>query len=212
MKPSSVARRVVLVGALAFSRLAVATPEFTFIGDLPGGSIYSVAMGVSADGKYVVGGSSSELSGPINVFVKPTEAFLWDETNGMVPLGDLPGGNFVSLAYSVTKDGNVVVGTSEEFRGQPVVRSAPFIWTRSGGMSRLGPALTHTRQDGSGIATAIASDGRRAIGSMLFLYFGGGLGDSFASRGFFWDSFNPYSTLSIISTPAHNFEPAASVA
>src|SRR5690606_37283102 len=57
MKPSSVARRVVLVGALAFSRLAVATPEFTFIGDLPGGSIYSVAMGVSADGKYVVGGS-----------------------------------------------------------------------------------------------------------------------------------------------------------
>ena len=46
----------------------------TGLGYLPGGGFQSKAMGVSADGSVVVGGSDS-ASG--------SEAFIWDTANGM---------------------------------------------------------------------------------------------------------------------------------
>ena len=38
------------------------------------------------------------------------EAFRWDHNTGMQGLGDLPGGDFLSIAYSVSADGARVVG------------------------------------------------------------------------------------------------------
>ena len=202
-----------LVVVLGLMQALPATTEFLYLGDLPGGSDYSVAMGVSPDGSYVVGGSSSASSGQVGPFFQPTEAFVWDKNRGMVALGDLPGGLFISMAHAVTSDGNVVVGTSEEFRLNAVVRDAPFIWQRGGSMVRVGWTPDHQRFDGAGAATGITSDGRRVIGGMWFLYFGGGgFGDNFASRGFVWDSFNPLSNLTILSTPTNNYQRASSSA
>src|SRR5262245_25705618 len=53
----------------------------------------SSALDVSADGSVVVGVSDFG-SGP--------EAFRWTEAGGMVGLGDLPGGDFWSLAWGVS--------------------------------------------------------------------------------------------------------------
>ncbi len=53
-------------------------PEFG-LGDLPGGSFYSCAYDVSADGSVVVGGGISGFDPP----------FIWDETNGMRNLKDI---------------------------------------------------------------------------------------------------------------------------
>src|SRR5262245_55528624 len=113
--PGRLLSLLTFLGLMASPALRAA-PEFLYLGDLPGGSDYSLAMGVSADGTYIVGGSSSTNSGPVFWYDQPTEAFVWDKTRGMVALGDLPGGNFVSLAHAVTSNGNVVVGTSEENR------------------------------------------------------------------------------------------------
>ena len=55
------------------------------IGDLPGGAFSSQAHGISPDGGFIVGSSSS-----VNGF----EAFLWS-ASGMIGLGDLPGSRFV---------------------------------------------------------------------------------------------------------------------
>ena len=48
------------------------------------------AAAVSTNGMFVVG-SSSSVNGD-------SEAFLWSQANGMIGLGDLPGGNFASSA------------------------------------------------------------------------------------------------------------------
>ena len=53
---------------------AQAAPLFTGLGDLPGGSFYSQAKGVSADGAVVVGYSEHASS---------TEAFRWTSADGM---------------------------------------------------------------------------------------------------------------------------------
>jgi hypothetical protein len=54
--------------------------SFTGLGDLPGGSFYSVAYGVSADGSVVVGQGNSASGG---------EAFIWGATYGMRNLKDV---------------------------------------------------------------------------------------------------------------------------
>jgi probable HAF family extracellular repeat protein len=94
------------------------------LGDLPGGSFFSGASGVSADGSVVVVGSSS-ASG--------SQAFRWTSAGGMVGLGDLPGGSFDSAAYDVSGDGSVIVGA-----GVSVSYLEAFRWTAGGGMVSLG--------------------------------------------------------------------------
>lgn len=114
----------VLAGA-ASTVYAAAT--LTPLGDLPGGSFFSGAGGVSADGSVVVGQSSS-ASG--------TEAFRWTSNGGMVGLGYLPGsapGDFSSQALGVSADGSVIVGESTSAFGHEAFR-----WTSGGGMVSLG--------------------------------------------------------------------------
>src|SRR5262245_54004266 len=82
---------------LAVTATLFATPTFQFLGDLAGGSVYSIAKGVSAKGEFVVGESSSTASGIMDPlrFGNNTEAFLWKlSNNSMIGLGDLSGGAF----------------------------------------------------------------------------------------------------------------------
>lgn len=96
------------------------------LGDLPGGSFFSGARAISADGSTVVGGGRSDAG---------AEAFVWTAVGGMVGLGDLPGGAFDSTAYGVSADGSTVVGRSSSAGFKP---NEAFRWTRSDGMVGLG--------------------------------------------------------------------------
>jgi probable HAF family extracellular repeat protein len=74
------------------------------------------------------------------------------------PLGDLPGGNFFSLATDISADGTTVVGASFTDRGEEAFR-----WTASTGMVPLGElptgiSVTH--------ASAVSQDGQVIVGVM----------------------------------------------
>lgn len=98
------------------------------LGDLSGGSDFSSAYGVSADGTTVVGQSSSG-NGP--------EAFAWNAATGMIGLGDLSGGAFSSLAEDVSADGKSIVGFATTDQGE-----VPFLWTETAGMRSIQQLLT----------------------------------------------------------------------
>jgi probable HAF family extracellular repeat protein/predicted outer membrane repeat protein len=116
------------------------------LGFLPGGG-RSIAEGVSADGSVVVGYSWTGID---------MQAFRWTEEDGMVGLGDLPGGDFWSKAFAVSADGSVVVGISKSASGTEVFR-----WTESGGMEALG--FLPGGQFNS-IATDVSDDGSVVVG------------------------------------------------
>ncbi|MDJ0560355.1 MAG: PEP-CTERM sorting domain-containing protein, partial [Microcystis sp. M53599_WE4] len=126
------------------------------LGDLPGGSFWSNAQNVSADGSVVVGQSSGAYG---------YEAFRWTQGTGMIGLGFLPVGGFsVSAATGVSADGSVVVGHS----GSGEV----FIWNSTQGMRSLreiltndyGLNLTGWTLTGTG-TTRISADGLTIVGS-----------------------------------------------
>lgn len=127
----------------------------TFLGDVPGGPLTSVARRMSPDGSTIVGRGASALG---------TEAFRWTVAEGMVGLGDLPGGGYSSEAWGVSADGSIVVGKAWSARG-----GEAFIWDAASGMRSLqdmlvndagldlaGWTLTETR--------AISDDGRVIVG------------------------------------------------
>jgi probable HAF family extracellular repeat protein len=119
------------------------------LGDLPGGSFYSSAGGVSADGSVIVGFSDSKSSG---------QAFRWTSDGGMVALGDLPGGEVFSTAMGVSADGSVIVGASSSASG-----AEAFRWTSDGGMVGLGH-LVPSGLFGSE-AYDVSADGSVIVGS-----------------------------------------------
>ena len=102
---------------------------------------------VSADGATVVGMSWSELG---------AEAFLWTEAEGMIGLGDLPGGDYSSSALGISADGSTVVGRSSAELGIEASR-----WTASEGMEML------PRSEGmppDAVALAVSADGSIIVG------------------------------------------------
>ena len=118
---------LVILSIVVFSATTVfADMSFQGLGDLPGGSFYSRAYGVSADGSAVAG---SSRKGPDD----EKEAFRWTLATGMVGLGDLPGNSFASEASGISADGSVVVGKSRSASGVEAFR-----WTSGGGMVGLG--------------------------------------------------------------------------
>ncbi len=125
-------------------------PSFYGLGDLPGGTSYSRATGVSPDGLAVVGESDS---GEPNY-----EGFLW--WNGMMTgLGDLPGGAFTSRGTAVSSEGFVVVGSSESPNGVEA-----FVW-QNGVMTALGD---DPNGEFNSIATSISADGTKIVGYGTF--------------------------------------------
>src|SRR5688500_60556 len=87
--------------------------HFRGLGDLPGEPFCSAALGVSADGKVVVGSSRSSNG---------YEAFRWTAAAGMQGLGDLPGGAFASQASGVSADGSVIAGYGTKASGNEAFR------------------------------------------------------------------------------------------
>lgn len=102
--------------------------RLTWLGTLGGN--FSEGADVSADGRVVVG-TSRDADGRI-------VAFRWVRGQGMQSLGALPGydfsDEFVSAAYAVSADGEIVVGTAYNSEGYPRV----FLW-ESGTVSELNP-------------------------------------------------------------------------
>jgi probable HAF family extracellular repeat protein len=127
------------------------------------------ARAVSADGSVVVGANAFETT-PQNPFTTTLQAFRWAAAEGMVGLGDLPGGRFFSEAYDVSADGSAVVGYSEVGvrGGMPI--SAAFYWTAAIGMVNLQDALVSagvSNLDGWTLQRAhgVSADGLTIVGT-----------------------------------------------
>jgi probable HAF family extracellular repeat protein len=99
------------------------------------------------------------------------EAFRWTSGGGMVGLGDLPGGSTSSVAYAVSADGSVVVGSSESASG-----TEAFLWTSGGGMVGLGDlpggGFSSIAWDASADGSVVVgrSDTASVYGSEAFLW------------------------------------------
>ena len=137
------------------------------LGDLPGGPFDSVAAAVTV-GVFDDGGDDDNDLQPYEGVVvvgwgsgpdTAREAFRWTIGGGMVGLGDLPGGNFMSLAAAVSGDGSVIAGTGST--GTPTHQEA-FRWTREEGMVGLGNCPDNLL-DGSG-AHDMTADGEVIVG------------------------------------------------
>ena len=106
----------------------------------------TLARGVSADGRVVVGGASVNEGGD--------QAFRWDSGSRMQNLGTL-GGEY-STARAASANGEVVVGWSYYNASQD--RRA-FRWTSGGGMQNLG-----TLGGNNSLAFATSYDGSVVVG------------------------------------------------
>ena len=131
----------------------------TFISVPPiyGSSGITDARGISADGNVVVG----QMSGSYNNGGYRYEAYRWTPQGGAVGLGWLDFQDF-SFASDVSRDGSVIVGTSDINAGTNTY-SHPFRWTQASGMQSLGLPSGYV----SGGAGAIGADGT-IVGSLGF--------------------------------------------
>lgn len=121
---------------------------FEPLGSLSGGTPYSIAYGISPDGEVIVGESGSSNG---------TEAFRWDRANGMVGIGELPGGEW-SEGFDVSRNGKVIVGAANS-KAQTV---EAFRWEQSTGMQGLGSL---PGADPNSIAAAVTADGTTIVGN-----------------------------------------------
>lgn len=114
--------------ALSPSTVLADAPFFIPLGDLGGTVHMSRPHALSLDGVVAVGRSYSPSG---------QEAFRWSEIEGMVGLGDLPGGDFCSTAWGVSGNGSTVVGHSRVGSTSGSDWEA-FRWNEAGGMVGLG--------------------------------------------------------------------------
>ena len=101
----------------------------------PGGVVNGLSQdGSVAAGTIIVGANENDA------------AFIWNESDGLVQLGYLPG-QFISEALGISDDGLKIFGTGD---------SAPwFTWTQAGGMEAISTA---------GLFNAISGDGSALVG------------------------------------------------
>lgn len=135
--------------------------SFTALGQFPEVASGSKARAVSADGAVVVGYApmkTTPSTSPVN------RAFRWTREEGLFDLGALPtapSGLEMSLAYGVSVDGSVVVGTAL-YGVSPVgtVAFRAFRWTAEGGLQDLGQLDGYV----SSGARAASADGSVIVG------------------------------------------------
>jgi len=96
---------------------------------LPAGAALGASTDMSADGTRIVG----YVAYPDIVSTLHPRAFVWDETIGIRELGELVG-DFRTIAWGISADGQVVVGHSDDER----CSQQAFRWTSWGGMRGLG--------------------------------------------------------------------------
>jgi probable HAF family extracellular repeat protein len=124
---------VVLLISFGTTTGGQAQVTFTPLGDLPGGSFLSQAIGVSGNGQVAFGHSWSTAAG--------YEAFRWTSGNGMVGLGNFSSGpqtGYESRPYASSFDGSVLVGSGS------TTSERAFRWTSATGMVDLGNLPTGT--------------------------------------------------------------------
>jgi probable HAF family extracellular repeat protein len=147
------------------------------LGDLPGGSFFSIALGVSDDGSRIVGRGSNNIN---------TEAFLWTQANGMIGLGYISGGGLLRAARSqaagISSNGSVIVGYSTSPRSG-VDGFEAFRWTQETGMIGLGFLGTNNITSS---AEAVSADGSVIVGT--------------SGQAFIWDSANGMRNLQDVLT------------
>jgi probable HAF family extracellular repeat protein len=119
------------------------------------GADFSVGNGMSSDGAFVVG-----FSGP--------RAFRWSESSGMLALEDLPRDKVEAIAYDVSDDGAIVVGSSLV----PDEIQEAVGWDLDGGIFTLKSLLLdHGVAEVEAwqlyAATAVSADGRTIVGQGL---------------------------------------------
>ncbi len=122
------------------------------LGDLPGGTFYSWAHGISDDGSVIVG--ESDYRGPVfQISSSPaSQAFRWTAESGMVGLGTLPNA-LGSCATAASEDGSVVVGVSG---------SHAFHWTEKDGMTPLVESKPQVYSE----AIDVSADGNAVVGTI----------------------------------------------
>ncbi|MCA9283344.1 MAG: hypothetical protein KDA30_15045 [Phycisphaerales bacterium] len=132
------------------------------LGFLSGVTGDSRAYGVTPDGQFIVGSSSSAAAGAGN-----REAYRYTEVGGMVGLGstDPEAGVFSTEALATNIDASVIVGY-EQIVGDN--EAFATIWTEATGMVRLDDFLEGFGIDLFGInllqATGVSADGRTIVG------------------------------------------------
>jgi uncharacterized membrane protein len=158
----------------------VASEGVTFLGAL-GGHYWSGAIAVSADGSAVAGYSDN--------YPTSTQAWRWTASEGLVGLGDLPGGRAYSNATAVSADGTTVVGWSKAAEG-----SLPFRWTAEEGMVSLGDL---PGGDVYGLAVDVSADGAVVVGRS----------ESAAGReAFIWDQAHGIRSLKTVLTEEYGLD------
>ncbi|MGM7459073.1 hypothetical protein ACS8C1_24290, partial [Escherichia albertii] len=119
----------------------------------------SSATAISADGKTVVGNSSTDYVGE---YFYNTHAFIWHEGDKKITdIGSLTkDGQGYASASGVSENGEVVVGYSQTDSGN----TNAFIWRNNGkGMESLGTLKADS--SGNSWAHAISDDGSTIVGS-----------------------------------------------
>ena len=137
---------------------------------------YSEAYGVSADGSTVVGGFF--FMGEPPDWRLYYRAFRWTAASGMQDLGTL--GSDWSLAYGVSADGSVVVGSSPYENEEYYLEGRAFRWTAASGMQSL-----HMSGIYASTAYATSADGSVVVGSLTYVNYDDGYPD-FRVRAFRW--------------------------
>lgn len=118
------------------------------LGHLNVGGKNSKALAVSSDGSFVVG---------VDNFMSSSEAFIWSQADGLLGLGNLPGGGAVmSRALGVSADGSIVVGQASSSSGLQAFR-----WAKMVGMTGLGDLPGGIFESN---ATCISADGSVIVG------------------------------------------------
>lgn len=139
------------VAAIVTTDICRAGFSFTPLGRLPGGSLYSAAYAISADGSVVVGGSSSAAG---------DEAFRWTAQEGLIGIGALPADIVSAAAYGVSANGAVIIGVSVSGSGDEIAPEA-FRWTDESGMGGLGFLSEIIRESW---ANGVSADGAVVVG------------------------------------------------
>ena len=118
-------------------------------GDL-GGSVFSIALGVSDDGNTVSGWGGRGTG--------YDEAFVWTPDDGIRGLGDFDGGQMGSIGYAVSGNGRYAVGTANDGYDYPNDQfiNYAFRWSEEDGLVSLGDFSGGSRQSE---AMSVSGDG-----------------------------------------------------
>lgn len=152
---------VLAISWLAANLLFGAEWQFYEMGNLGGSDGFgktSQALGVSGDGRYVVGDSLATAGLGITT---GTEAFMWTKPDSQTRLCALTKKNVHSSANAVSMHGRVVVGVSQAESGKRAFR-----WTETDGMVSLGVLPGHDES----VAWDVSGDGKTIIGESSSLF------------------------------------------